>query len=86
MHRDITHAADKLNNDNEQIKFEILVCADCNKLCRHVGIGRMIEECKCQELGTQICKDLRYLSPSFFQGNPHEQIRMRTCIKALERE
>ena len=80
----IVRAASKLDFEDEQIKYEILTYADRNILC-HFPISKMVEECHRHILAKRVCKDLKHLS-LVFQDHPQERIRMRSCIKKLERE
>lgn len=81
---DIQKAAQRLGYEESMVRYQILAYAERNNFC-HSGIKAMIHHGDFEDLAKRIVEDLRSLQ-LIFQGQPHEQIKMRSLIKIVERE
>ena len=81
---DINYVANKLPKpvDPKQIIYEIEAYAARNQLC-HIGIAKMIDECRWGDLADRVCHDKAQLE-LIYHDRPCEQANMRRSIGTLQ--
>jgi len=81
---DVKASAKVLGLSEDQLLYEIRTYATRNSFV-HSGVSHLIENCEWHEFASHTIRDLNLLNDRY-KGHPDEQIRMRRCIKELQRD